>query len=261
MKINKKLYSIALASTTMILFLIIVSSTASAAITETQITNHGTASGGYDIYGNTIAWTDWRNGNADIYIYDLSTKTEIHTTNKSDQTNPAIYGNKVVWEDFRNKAAYNSDIYMQDLSTKKQTQITTLGTAIESDIYGNRIVWINWVQGERERINDAYMYDLSTKKQTQITTSGDAHYPAIYEDKIVWEDRNDIYMGTITYVDTILKTSHVSNLSDDVTTGANVEQKPEQIQSSDTSGKGSTKASGFGIVSVITCLLGAFLYK
>ena len=53
----------------------------------------------------------------------------------------------------------------------------------------------------------------------------------------------------------------VSNLSDNVTIGTNVEQKPEQMQSSDTSGKGSTKASGFEIASVISCLLGALLYK
>ena len=124
----KKLYSVASVSAAVILFLIIVSSTASASITETWITNHGTASGDYDIYGNTIVWTDWRNGNADIYIYNLSTKTEIHTTNKSDQINPAIYGSKVVWEDHRN-GEYSSDIYLQDLSTKVQTRITTGGTA------------------------------------------------------------------------------------------------------------------------------------
>ena len=98
----KKLYSVASVSAAVILFLIIVSSTASASITETWITNHGTAREGYDIYGNTIVWTDWRNGNADIYIYDLSTKNEIYTTNQSDQCEPAIYGSKVVWTDTRN---------------------------------------------------------------------------------------------------------------------------------------------------------------
>ena len=95
----KKLYSVASVSAAVILFLIIVSSTASASITETWITNHGTAREGCDIYNNTVVWTDWRNGNADIYIYDLSTKKEIHTNKASDQYDPAIYGNKVVWID------------------------------------------------------------------------------------------------------------------------------------------------------------------
>jgi len=54
METNKKLYSVALVSVALILFLIFVSSTASAAssptITETRITTHGTASNP-DIYG------------------------------------------------------------------------------------------------------------------------------------------------------------------------------------------------------------------
>jgi PGF-pre-PGF domain-containing protein len=42
---------------------------------------------------------------------------------------------------------------------------------------------------------------------------------------------------------------------------ANIEQTPEQIQSSNTSGKGSTKMSDFEIASGIISLLSVFLYK
>ena len=140
MKVNKKSYSVTLASAFLILFLILFPSTASAAspsaITETRITNHGTASNP-DIYGNNIVWQDNRNGNWDIYIFDLSTKKEIHTTNTTDQITPAIYGNLVVWEDGRNGG---HDIYMEDLSTKKQTRIPTSGEVSTPDIYGNKIV-------------------------------------------------------------------------------------------------------------------------
>jgi beta propeller repeat protein len=201
MKNNTKLHSAALALATLILFIIIVSSTVSAAspkITETRITTHGTAEIPA-IYGNIIAWQDNRNGNWDIYIYDLSNKKEIHTTNLANQTSPAIYGDKVVWEDDRNGA---SDIYMEDLSTKKQTRITTHGKASNPAIYSNRIVW----QDERNVSveGDIYMYDLSTHKETKISTSGLARDPKIYGDKIIWlddryEDTNgdeipDIYM-------------------------------------------------------------------
>jgi beta propeller repeat protein len=78
------------------------------------------------LYGNTIVWQDQRNGNWDIYIYNLSTHQETHTTNKSDQIQPAIYGNRVLWTDESNSGY---DIYMQDLSTKKQILITTSGSA------------------------------------------------------------------------------------------------------------------------------------
>ena len=78
---RKKLYSIAIASVAATLFLILVSSTVSASISETRITNHGTASSPA-IYSNNIVWQDNRNGNWDIYIQDLSTKKQTHTTNQ-----------------------------------------------------------------------------------------------------------------------------------------------------------------------------------
>jgi beta propeller repeat protein len=38
----------------------------------------------------------------DIYAFDLTTHQQIHTTDKSDQVEPAIHGNKVVWKDLDN---------------------------------------------------------------------------------------------------------------------------------------------------------------
>ncbi len=82
MKTNRKLHSAALASAALILFLILVSSTASAAtvqsaspkITITQITTSGLATHP-DIYSDKIVWEeDYSNGYAsNIYVYNLST--------------------------------------------------------------------------------------------------------------------------------------------------------------------------------------------
>ena len=66
------------------------------------------------------------------------------------------------------------------------------------------------------------------------------------------------FIGEKTVLEPVLP---VSNPSSNVTSGANVEQEPEQTQSSETSGKGSTKTPDFEIASGIICLLGAFLYK
>lgn len=60
-------------------------------ITETRITTNPSNSWEPSIYGNKIVWTDDRNGNNDIYIQDLSTKEQIHTTNKAAQHSPDIY--------------------------------------------------------------------------------------------------------------------------------------------------------------------------
>lgn len=226
MKAYKKLYSAALAATFLFLLLIFVSLAASAVssptITETQITTNPSNSEHPAIYGNTIVWQDDRNGNWDIYIYDLLTRKETHTTNTANQVSPDIYGNKVVWEDERNGG---HDVYLEDLSTQKQTRITTSGKACRPKIYGNRIVWMdgrnggslnenNWADGNW----DIYMCDLSTSTEYQITTNESIQQdPDIYGDRIVWwqDNRNtndeyyrcDIYMYDLS----TKKETHVSN--------------------------------------------------
>ena len=55
-----------------------------------------------DISGHLVVWQDNRNGNWDIYGYNLITGEEFQiTTHSADQTNPAISGSLVTWEDSR----------------------------------------------------------------------------------------------------------------------------------------------------------------
>ena len=51
----------------------------------------------------------------------ILTETQI-TTDKSNQTEPAIYGDRIVWQDDRNGKGYT--VYMYDLSTSTETQLT-----------------------------------------------------------------------------------------------------------------------------------------
>lgn len=195
MKTNKKLCSVIFASVALISFLFLLSSSASAAsslkITETRITTNPSNSLNPDIYGNTIVWQDDRNGNWDIYIFDLSTKEQIHTTNTANQVSPAIYGNRVVWEDERNGGC---DIYLQDLSTKKQTRVTTSKNASHPNIYGDRIVYTDKRNGNW----DIYMYYIPTSKETRIThNASDQCYPDIFQDRIVWIEEGAIFLYNI----------------------------------------------------------------
>jgi len=147
-----------------------------------------------DIYGDRLVWTDARNEDGDIYMYNLSIARETQiTTNESTQNNPAIYDDKIVWCDWRNgnNTSSKSDIYMYNLSTSIETQITTSGLASNPKIHGDRLVYVN--------SSHIYMYNLSTSKETRITTcESTKSSPAIYADRIVWvDDRNrnaDIYM-------------------------------------------------------------------
>ena len=198
----KTLYKISLISIALILLLVL--STASAVTVEsasptivvTQITTSGSASSPA-IYGDKIVWSEYRNGNLDTYMYDLSTKKETKiTTNESSPGSPAIYGDKIVWD---NSFDFPTEIYMYDLSTSNESLISdgyysSYPYLAYPAIYGDKIVWMGFL----DSYSDIYMYDLSTSAQTQITFSSEAYSPAIYGDKIVWIDKRngypDIYM-------------------------------------------------------------------
>ncbi|MBU7028435.1 MAG: hypothetical protein HXS48_15995, partial [Theionarchaea archaeon] len=126
----------------------------------------------------------YRNGNYDIYGYDLVTKEEFQITeDTSDQLSPTIYGNTVVWEDYRNG---NYDIYGYDLVTKEEFQITedTSNQKLPA-IYEETIVWAD----NRNGNYDIYGYDLSAGKEFPIiVNSTDQIFPAIYDDIVVWMD-------------------------------------------------------------------------
>jgi beta propeller repeat protein len=142
------------------------------------------------ISGDIVVWEDWRNGNGDIYGYDLSTQTEFPLcTDPADQRVPAISGDIVVWQDDRNG---NRDIYGYDLTTQTEFQIATDPANQEyPTISGDIVVWHDDRNGNR----DIYGYDLTTQTEFQITTDpASQEYPAIWGDIVVWRDYcNDNY--------------------------------------------------------------------
>ena len=68
-----------------------------------------------DISGHIVVWQDDRNGNWDIYGYNLTTRQEFQiTTNLAHQTNPAISGTLAVWEDSRVTPANIYHTWLED---------------------------------------------------------------------------------------------------------------------------------------------------
>ncbi|MBU7047823.1 MAG: restriction endonuclease [Theionarchaea archaeon] len=188
--------------------------------------NHTIESNQYDpyVYGDLIVWTDDRNGDLDIYLYNpsepLTDGVQI-TTDKSDQQQPAVYGERneyvVVWTDMRNG---NENIYgyHKCLEECRRDEISMGEFQITEDpekqsnpaLFEDIVVWQDYRNGNW----DIYGYDLRTKKPFQITSDLDHQYnpqifgyevskkPKIYSYIVIWEDeRNgnkDIYRCRLT---------------------------------------------------------------
>jgi len=71
--------------------------------TEFPICTHDFAQSHPAIDGDLVVWKDWRNGDPDIYGYDLSRGIEFPIyVGPGEQSRPAVSGNLVVWNDWQN---------------------------------------------------------------------------------------------------------------------------------------------------------------
>ncbi len=137
--------------------------------------------------GDYIVWTDKRNGNFDIYAYQISTATEFSISlADGDQLAPQISGDYVVWEDYRNGSG-NADIYAYRFSTATEFAVTTAARKQRyPQIDGDYIVW----QDERNNEADIYAYRISSGTEIAISNQsadGEQWAPQINGDNIVWE--------------------------------------------------------------------------
>ena len=175
MKNKEKLYSIALASTVLVLLLLIFGSTVASAAQETQLTQTSRLLMGPSINGNIVTWTD--NAAISAHMYDLTTGKQMDLPGGVDSAVHA-YGNKIVWTDM-----VNDNVRMYDVSTGKETQIASNG--FSPDIYENSIVYTKYPDGSPSgSYRGVYLYDLTTSKETQITSNGSS--PDIYGNSIVY---------------------------------------------------------------------------
>jgi len=196
-----------------------------------QFTIYGGGTAGIyalSMYGNIVAWKDNRNGNADVYAYDLETSTEypIATDPNTMEYSPVVGPNYIFWWD--NADAYitynldsnttalfranshvrathegrvamrsGDDLIVYDMNTGK-TDFVAPGvgnpSCVERSLWGNYIVWGGG--------GDIWLRDLSgdpnvdPNAQLRITDTPDTEYePCVYGNYVVYLVNNNEIHG------------------------------------------------------------------
>jgi beta propeller repeat protein len=97
------------------------------------------------ISGDIVVWNDNRNGESDIYGYDLAT-AETFPVCVADGTQvlPSVSGNIIVWQDHRNGDPWG--IYGYDLSTGQEFVVSEdAGPTLPSpEVSGAWVVWVEY---------------------------------------------------------------------------------------------------------------------
>lgn len=172
---------------------------------ETQLTTDISDQFDPSISGDIIVYTDRRSGDANIYMYNISSNVEKKiSVNGGDQFFNDNSDNVVVYTEYESG---NAEIVMYDIESGDTTPLNDHpANQLRPAISGNLVVF----EDDRNGDYDIYMVDINTLTETRITDDP-SHQgnPDIKGSVIVWEDyRNgnpDIYMlnldtNTITQV-------------------------------------------------------------
>jgi beta propeller repeat protein len=138
------------------------------------------------IGGTIVAWTDDRDGNAEIYAKDLSTGEERRITNNVlvDEA-PAVGDGIVVWE---RCDGYACDVFAYEWATATTTQITATPWASEHfpDVSGRKVAF------QREQgtpiDKNIVVFDLDSGIETVLQLAGDQENAHISGDFVSFND-------------------------------------------------------------------------
>jgi len=96
------------------------------------------------IHDGRVVWADNRDGDYDIYMFDIATGTETQVTDTSnDEMEPAIWRDSIVFVELQ----FNWHIRLHDLSTGETSDITTATYDVicgDPEVNGDWVTWREW---------------------------------------------------------------------------------------------------------------------
>lgn len=153
---------------------------------ERQLTSDSAPQREPDISGRWVAWTDHRDGNQDIFAYDLTADAEVRITDEEiNQFSPTLAGDQLVWLDGRD----GGSIRLRNLSTGEGRRLAAdIDAAGAVDVAGDHVVWPEQ-KGEGAEIR---LLDISTG-DVRTVASGSVRRlnVAVSESLVVWEEIRD----------------------------------------------------------------------
>ncbi len=151
------------------------------------------------ISGDYVVWQDFRNGNWDIYMYDLKEGKETQVASgTATQGYPSVSKGKIAYH--QSQGGFDWDVFVYDIKTATMFQVTR--DPAEQDypsISGEYVVWPDKRSGEW----DIYLYDLRSRKETLIATGPETQgRPVIDGTRVVYHQDNgddnwDVYLYDI----------------------------------------------------------------
>ena len=144
------------------------------------------------IDGNRIVYEDNRNGNNEIFLYDITSGQEMPVSETPDsiQHSPVISGDLVSWVSEKDGIF---SIYAYSVATRTSTCIvndTGEFNPVRSSVFGDRIVW----EGLNNRKFSIFQYNMTSRQNLELTGEmgqSDQKNPKISNDLIVFEDWKD----------------------------------------------------------------------
>ncbi|MCK5019005.1 MAG: hypothetical protein KAS32_18235 [Candidatus Peribacteraceae bacterium] len=177
------------------------------------------------LYEDKLVYQDDRNGNNDIFMYDLSTGTETQITNDPlPESTPKIWGNNILF--YRTSVGsivvdyttaietfiggYSGDIYENYIvipGTTLYDLTDNSSISIPNDALGDVGIYGDYVAHTDHTINDIRLYQISTGIQSTVNTPGTItpFLLDINEKYVIYSDRDttDLFVYNILTQETI----------------------------------------------------------